>query len=115
MNRLLVGAMAVGLCFTVTPASAMAAAHKARPGPSNLTQLNAVMKITAGPLRFDIGTDCTSDNTFVTFTATIDNLTKNRTIRAVRASMTWSFFDAFEALDSYDVEWDQVTAIPPGG
>jgi hypothetical protein len=114
MKKFFLAGLAAALSLTLS-SPAMAASRK--PNPSTQAQLNAVLKITVNRFRIDqsIEQDCgTNATAIVTFTGTIYNLTKDRTIRAVRAELTWSFVDAFQAVDIFRIEWDEVARIPPG-
>lgn len=116
MKKFFLAGLALALSAMTFSPPALAASHRTRVNPSTLEELNAVTTITARDLHLALGTSCAdSSPPLVTFTGTIRNLTSDRTIRAVRAIMTWSFVDAFQANDTYSVEWDQVTLVPPGG
>jgi hypothetical protein len=99
-----------------------AATTKTKPpaqGPSMIAQLDSAMKITSGQLQLGPGNgvcfDGNEDDDLVQVNLTIRNLSATKAIRAVRALLTWTFIDAYQATDMFTTEWGQVATVPPRG
>ena len=113
--------LVISAVVLMSPSVAMATSREAKSRPpqnNTLAQLHAAFDVTSsGALTNSNGDSCgdgSADDNVVQFTATIHNLTAKR-ILAIRAVVTWSFVDVYQAYRSYSVEWDQQQTVRPHG